>query len=758
MFYLILVNIVQCHVTAIDNTQLKKSFVMLQMLLCFSLLFSRGKSKVIYSIHEMNEIWISYASLFTALCFLSVLKSNYAILQNSILSITISDNHDDLEKKENKFLRNANQKPNIIIIVADDMGWNDVSFHGSNQIPTPNIDALAYNGVILNSHYVSPLCTPSRATLMTGKYPTRLGLQHSVLLHAEPRGLPLNEKLLPEYLKEAGYVTHAVGKWHLGYYKKVYTPTYRGFDTFFGYYNGVQDYYTHSSADLSETNVLEGFDMRRNLSIAWNTLNKYSTDLFTEESVKLINYHDTKDPMFLYLAHLAPHSGNSKNLLQAPDEEIAKFGYIHNPERRTYAAMVSKLDQSVGEVVAALRNRGMLENSIILFISDNGAPTIKILSNHGSNYPLRGIKETPWEGAVRGVAAIWSPFIKKSKRVSYQLMSIADWLPTLLSAAGLNKSQLGKIDGLDLWETIAGNQISPRSEILINIDDISNYAAIRYGDFKYITGDTGINDEWLGESGKPSEESGFPPVYDPNQILQSKTGIAIAGVITAQEIIESRRSRSVDVKDDINIGFQKMMLTADQLLDLRMKSEIKCNVREEDMIKCDALLAPCLFNIVNDPCEMINLAESKPQILALLERAILKQRFNVVQPTNQKSDDLANPLLHNNTWVHWGDIDDLNKTKLLNHFQNKDSIKYPIELVATISILVGLFILGIITLFALAYGKQYKTKNRRDSKDTKNLNRVKNVNEIERYSISDNEGEKKSNSVNSNIMKDFTMK
>lgn len=138
---------------------------------------------------------------------------------------------------------------------------------------------------------------------------------------------------------------------------------------------------------------------------------------------------------------------------------------------------------------------------------------------------------------------------------------------------------------MDLWETIAKNYTSPRSEILINIDDISNYSAIRYGDFKYITGDTGDNDEWLGESGKPSEEFGFPPAYDPNQILQSKAGIAIAGVITAQEVIESRRSRSFGVEDDTNKGFQRMMLTADQLLDLRTKSQIKCNVREEDTVR-----------------------------------------------------------------------------------------------------------------------------------------------------------------------------
>ncbi|XP_043488808.1 arylsulfatase B-like, partial [Polistes fuscatus] len=657
------------------------------------------------------------------------------------------------ENQEKEFYRDNRQKPNIIMIIADDMGWNDVGFHGSDQIPTPNIDALAYNGVILNSHYVLPLCTPSRAALMTGKYPIRLGMQHSVLLAGEPRGLPLNEKLLPQYLKEADYVTHAVGKWHLGFYKKVYTPTYRGFDTFFGYYTGFQDYYTHFAADLDDLNKA-GFDMRRNLSVAWDTLNKYSTDLFTEESVRLINSHDTKNPMFLYLAHLAPHNGGFKNSIQAPDEEIAKFGYIHDPERRTYAAMVSKLDESVGKVIAALRKRGMLENSIILFISDNGAPTINVFNNHGSNYPLRGIKETPWEGAVRGVAAIWSPFINKSKRVSNQLMTIVDWLPTLLSAAGLNKSKLNKIDGKDLWESIVENRNSPRTEILINIDDISDYAAIRYKNFKYITGNVGV-DDWLGESGKPSEEFGFPPAYNPNQILQSKTGIALAGVMTAQEIIESRRKRrNVSVANDTNKEFQKKILTVDQLLDLRKKAELKCNVKKEDIIKCDTLIAPCLFNIVNDPCEMINLADSKPQILALLELAILKYRFTVVQPSNQKKDILGNPLLYNNTWISWSEIKNASKSMpFLTYLQKQDSNEYSRLLKTMILMIFVLFFVGIIILLVLLSEKLCKTKNRKDLKNKDYSTTVKNANEIEN-NIRNSKDEESIDLVNPNIIKD----
>nr|CAD7393265.1 unnamed protein product [Timema cristinae] len=232
------------------------------------------------------------------------------------------------------------KKPNIIIILADDLGWNDVSFHGSNQIPTPNIDALAYNGIILNSHYVPALCTPSRSALMTGKYPTHTGMQHLVILAPEPWGLPLSEKLMPEFLKEAGYSTHAVGKWHLGFFRKEYTPTYRGFDTHYGYWNGYQDYYDHSM--LATLVPYKGYDMRRDLDLDYSNQGHYSTDLFTEEAVRLIQTHDSRRPMFLYLSHLAPHAGNDDDPFQAPDEEVAKFPHIDDPERRVYAGRCTK--------------------------------------------------------------------------------------------------------------------------------------------------------------------------------------------------------------------------------------------------------------------------------------------------------------------------------------------------------------------------------------------------------------------------------
>lgn len=282
--------------------------------------------------------------------------------------------------------------PHIVMIIADDMGWNDVSFHGSDQIPTPNIDALAFNGVTLNSHYVSALCSPSRSALLTGRLPIHTGMQHLVILEAEPRGLDLREKLLPEYLKEYGqYSTHLVGKWHQGFHRAEYTPTYRGFDSHFGYWQGLQDYYTHDVDSSYASEGFRGFDMRRNMSVARDTRGHYSTDLFTDEAVRLIDSHDSRKPMFLCLAHLAPHSANDQDPLQAPDEEIAKFTHILDPQRRIYAAMMSRLDQSVGQVMQALRRTRMLDNSIVVFMADNGAATQGMHSNRGSNYPLRGV-------------------------------------------------------------------------------------------------------------------------------------------------------------------------------------------------------------------------------------------------------------------------------------------------------------------------------------------------------------------------------
>ncbi|ODM98543.1 Arylsulfatase B [Orchesella cincta] len=185
----------------------------------------------------------------------------------SLLTAVVSG---DLGQKQKK-------PPNIIFMLCDDAGWNDFSFHGSSQIPTPNIDALALNGIVLNSYYVSPLCTPTRGAIVTGKHPIHLGLQHYVIMGASSGGLPLKERLLPQYLKDRGYSTHLVGKWHLGHSAKEFTPTYRGFDTHFGYWLGKQDYYSHISIDGkdSDGNGCWGYDFRNNSEIHRNVFGQY---------------------------------------------------------------------------------------------------------------------------------------------------------------------------------------------------------------------------------------------------------------------------------------------------------------------------------------------------------------------------------------------------------------------------------------------------------------------------------------------------
>jgi arylsulfatase B len=218
-------------------------------------------------------------------------------------------------------------------------GSNDASFRGSNQILTPNIDALAYNGIIFDRFYTPAMCTPSRSSLMTGKYPHSVGMQHWVIPADEGYGLGLNHKLMSNYFKEAGYRTHLVGKWHLGYFQRKYTPTYRGFDSFFGYYNGLIDYYNFTYVQPPYT---PGYDLRKDIEVNYDVKpGTYATDMFTDEAIRVIKRHDeTKRPLFLMLSHLAPHTGNDYDLLQAPKSEIDKFKYIDDPDRRKLAGLI----------------------------------------------------------------------------------------------------------------------------------------------------------------------------------------------------------------------------------------------------------------------------------------------------------------------------------------------------------------------------------------------------------------------------------
>uniref|UniRef100_A0A182QC13 Sulfatase N-terminal domain-containing protein n=1 Tax=Anopheles farauti TaxID=69004 RepID=A0A182QC13_9DIPT len=513
-------------------------------------------------------------------------------------------------------------RPHIVIITADDMGWHDVGFHGTNQIATPNIDALAYDGVILNRHYSAPMCTPSRAALMTGRNPINVGMQHYVIDSDEPWGLGLNQRIMPEYFRDAGYRTHMVGKWHLGFFNDQYIPTSRGFDTHIGYLGPYVDYWSYVSKMNSGT--FEGYDMRQNRFVNYAANGTYATDYFTTAAKDIIGQHGKSgEPMLLVVNHLAPHAGNDDDPLQAPQETIDRFAYIQNLDRRTYAAMVSKLDDSVGEIYGALKAHGMLDNSIIVFLCDNGGVTRGMHSNTGSNYPLRGQKHSPWEGAVRTAALIWSPLLIDTQRVSNQWFHISDWLPTLASAAGFSvaNSSFSDIDGIDQWEALAYGTGNPRQRLMNNLDEIFGYTSYMENGFKYINGSTlnGANDEWYGQT-------------DPLDRLPSDEKY-LAGVMSTT----IARTAKLDEKV---ISY------------LRRHAKIDCG-NEIAHQPCNPLRKPCLFDIINDPCEMHDIADEYPRLMRDIRRRLEHYRLRAAKPRNRPHDPQADPSKFGGIWTWW---------------------------------------------------------------------------------------------------------
>ena len=391
-------------------------------------------------------------------------------------------------------------KPHIVMIVADDLGWNDVSFHGSTQIPTPNIDRLALDGVILNNYYVAPICSPSRSAIMTGKYPIHTGMQSSTVFAPNAWGVNPEEILLPQYLKKQGYKTHAIGKWHIGMCSNDYLPNNRGFDTFYGYYLGKSDYWDHSDIE-----TYWGLDLHDNGKPVFTQWGNYSTEMYTAVGIDRINHHNKSQPLFLYLAYQAVHSANRPaDPIQAPDYWLKKFSHIKDEGRRKYAAVTAALDDGVGKIYKALQDAGILDNTIIVFTTDNGGPANGFDFNYASNFPLRGVKAHLWEGGVRGVGFVNSKLIKEPGRVSKELFHITDWLPTFYELAGGNSSLL-QVDGYSVWNSLSNNKPSPREEILLNIDPLVwKNAALRVGKYKVIRGEK--KDEWSGWLAPPEAD------------------------------------------------------------------------------------------------------------------------------------------------------------------------------------------------------------------------------------------------------------
>ncbi|KAL9904854.1 LOW QUALITY PROTEIN: arylsulfatase B [Glossina fuscipes fuscipes] len=534
----------------------------------------------------------------------------------------------DIQKSAYQFQESKqNARPNIVIMLIDDMGYNDLSFHGSNQILTPNIDALAYNGIILNRHYVPNLCTPSRSALLTGKYPIHTGTQHFVAVNQEPLDEPLDEQLMPAFFRDEGYSTNLVGKWHLGFYRKEMTPTFRGFNHHYGYYSGFISYYDHTF-DVEKFNYT-GLDFRRDLR-PWPEANgTYATDVFTDEAVRIIKCHDESKPLFLLISHLAVHTGKNKNPLQAPEEEVKKFPYISNPRRRTYAGMISRLDESVGKTMEALAKKGILDNTIVLLYSDNGAPTVGLYANTGSNYPFRG-KESPWEGGIRSTSLLWSSLLKQRHYVSHQVMHAIDWFPTLAGAADIKLPNNLHLDGINLWPCLNGKHPPQPRRLIHVLDDIFGYTSYMRDNYKYISGTTfnGLYDIWLGEL--PSHEIHRLSKYYVENVLNS----------TVNRLLGSKN------------------LLGQHVLELRSQATVHCPRNSEDfnqsIYKCEPLRAPCLFDVVNDPCERYNLARVHSSQMEILSQEVNELRRQATRSARiATADTRCDPKRFNGTWQWW---------------------------------------------------------------------------------------------------------
>lgn len=375
----------------------------------------------------------------------------------------------------------AEQPPNLVLIIVDDLGYADVGFNGCTDIPTPHIDSIAEQGVRFTSGYVTyAVCGPSRAGLMTGRYPQRFGFERNPQYRpGDPNmGLPLSEETLAAVLKKAGYTSGVVGKWHLGAHPTLH-PLRRGFDFFYGHLGGGHRYFPEelhirdSYAAKDEPESYRTWILRNDEPVEPN---QYLTDDFSDAAVEFVEANKDQ-PFFLYLAYNAPHAP-----LQATEKYLARFPDIQDRKRRTYAAMVSAVDDGVGRVLDKLEELGLDDNTLVFFLSDNGGPS----KNGSSNGPLRGYKGDAWEGGWRVPFALrWTDHVPAG--VSYDpVVSSLDIFATIVSLAEAPINPQRPLDGVNLIPYLDNRKTTvPHKAIYLRKFDQKAYA-VRMGDFKLV--------------------------------------------------------------------------------------------------------------------------------------------------------------------------------------------------------------------------------------------------------------------------------
>jgi arylsulfatase A-like enzyme len=362
-------------------------------------------------------------------------------------------------------------RPNILVIVGDDMGYADIGVHGCRDIPTPHLDSLAVHGIRCTSGYVSgPYCSPTRAGLLTGRYQQRFG--HEFNPGPDPTGeigLPLTETTLPDRLRKAGYATGMVGKWHLGNAEKFH-PLNRGFDEFYGFLGGARSFFPLAAGKGGNA----GVKMYRGREVVPED-QPYTTDTFAREATAFIDRH-AQHEWFLYLPFNAVHTP-----MHATEKYLDRFAEVEPANRRTYCAMMAAMDDAVGAVLAKLAEHKLTENTLIFFISDNGGPPV----NASNNGTLRGFKAQTWEGGIRVPFLVQWPGKLPAGKVYDQPVIQLDIGPTALAAVGVSAAD-ARFDGVNLLPYFTGEASGPPHESLFW--RFGDQMAIRHGNYKLVNG------------------------------------------------------------------------------------------------------------------------------------------------------------------------------------------------------------------------------------------------------------------------------
>jgi len=499
--------------------------------------------------------------------------------------------------------------PHVVFFLMDDMGYNDCSWH-NDKIEMPHLEELAKEGLILDSNYVGPVCSPTRSSLMTGKYMYKIKQNHGVYNPDTPECLPLKEQLLGGKMKEMGYATHIIGKWHLGYCDEACLPKSRGFDSQFGFYGSHIDHYKYF--------FFGGYDWYEDQTYVNRTGNgneNWAPQLMDERAEEIIDAHDPETPLFMYFA-----SGMVHFPMQTPP------GYEHSDDdRTTFEQMANYGDKQVGVLVNALKAKGMWDDTIFAFSSDNGGQT-----GYGSNYPLRGFKSSIWEGGVRVPGMFHYP---KGMDAAVQgtktegIMYIADWFNTLVSMVGGEVNH--ELDSLDQSDFLLHGAESARTEFIYNLDNHFGQpygqAAIRVGDYKLIVGYAGDTD---GGEGAGVE---YDETYN----------VDFWGVAGGE-----------DKTDGVSVD----MVPTYRLTEEAGAFGKRFMVPHEDMARRNAYTKTVanraiLFNIKDDPSEITDLAGDLPEIFDKLYAKLKDAYDNMPEALDLYPDDASRDPAFNGVWT-----------------------------------------------------------------------------------------------------------